>query len=159
MVVPHQNFKKDFKGAQIFVKGSNLAKPEEKISEAKVEQAEEEKNQLKVRDISIASEEATESLAKSSPLLNSKKIGVNINTAGVISINVPTNNSNRLMINRMTIGLLDNPRSAALIDCGIFSNANTYDMAIDVPMSINTTAVVMPACRKILGSSLNFTSR
>jgi len=78
MVVPHQNFKEDFKGAQIFVKGSELTKPKDKIAEANLEEdAQDETNKhngLEVRDITVASNEMAESLAQSSPLLKSQEL-------------------------------------------------------------------------------------
>ena len=72
MVIPHQNFKEDFKGAQIFVKGSNIApEPEAKIAEAKLDDPEAEKKNkgLEVSDIIVAPETTAEALAQSSPLL------------------------------------------------------------------------------------------
>ena len=48
-----------------------------------------------------------------------RKIGVKIRQAGVISINVPTNRSRILMINRITNLLSVRPRSAVEIAVGI----------------------------------------
>jgi LysM repeat protein len=70
MVVPHQNFKDQINGAQIFVNGDKVIKPEDKIAEAKLE--DDNKNQesdLEVKDINVSREDATEELAKTSPLL------------------------------------------------------------------------------------------
>lgn len=70
MVVPHQNFKDQISGAQIFVNGSKVVKPEDKIAEAKLE--DDNKNSesdLEVKDINVSKEDATEELAKTSPLL------------------------------------------------------------------------------------------
>jgi nucleoid-associated protein YgaU len=70
MVVPHQNFKDQISGAQIFVNGNKVVKPEDKIAEAKLE--DDDKNSesdLEVKDINVSKEDATEELAKTSPLL------------------------------------------------------------------------------------------
>lgn len=81
MVVPQQNFKENFEGAQVFVKGSNITKPEDKIAEAQMEDPENpvtnEETDLEVKDINVASKEATEALAKSSPLLKNPDLELN----------------------------------------------------------------------------------
>jgi nucleoid-associated protein YgaU len=78
MVVPQQNFKNNFDGAQIFVKGSKVTNPEDKIAEAKLEdessKTRDEKASLEVKDINVASVEATEALASSSPLLKNPEL-------------------------------------------------------------------------------------
>ena len=50
-----------------------------------------------------------------------RKIGVNINTAGVMSIKVPTTNRIELMISRITIGFAETEIRDALKFWGIFS--------------------------------------
>ncbi|MBA7617398.1 hypothetical protein ES703_24712 [subsurface metagenome] len=50
-----------------------------------------------------------------------RKMGVKINTAGVISMNVPTMSRNTLMISRMTILLSVSAIRAALTFWGMFS--------------------------------------
>ncbi len=55
----------------------------------------------------------------SSPIATGKNIGVKINTAGVMSIKVPTNNKSRFIIARITKGLSDKPSIAELTVCGI----------------------------------------
>jgi hypothetical protein len=50
-----------------------------------------------------------------------RKIGVKINTAGVISIKVPTTNKIKLMISRITMGFAETEIRDALTFCGIFS--------------------------------------
>jgi LysM repeat protein len=81
MVVPHQNFKKDFNGAQIFVKGSNLTNPKDKIAEAKLEDEGNTKDQnkasLEVKDIKVASKAVADSFANSSPLLKNSDLELN----------------------------------------------------------------------------------
>ena len=75
MVVPQQNFKNNFDGAQVFVKGSSITKPEEKIAEVQLEdEAQEEQAGLEVTDINLASKEAADEIVKSSPLLNSPEM-------------------------------------------------------------------------------------
>ena len=44
-----------------------------------------------------------------------KNMGVKIKTAGVMSIKIPTNNNNKLMINNITISLSLIPNKAELI--------------------------------------------
>ena len=49
-----------------------------------------------------------------------RKMGVKMRTAGVISMNVPTNRSRVLIISRITILFPETDSSAALTFCGIF---------------------------------------
>ncbi len=50
-----------------------------------------------------------------------RKMGVKINTAGVMSMKVPTNSRTTLMIRRMIILLSVRPTRNELMLCGIFS--------------------------------------
>lgn len=81
MVVPHQNFKKKFEGAQVFVKGSNITQPEDKIAEAKLDdENDSEENQessLEVKDINVAGALASDAIAKASPLLHNPDLELN----------------------------------------------------------------------------------
>src|SRR5690606_31129232 len=83
-----------------------------------------------------------------------RKIGVNINTAGVISINRPTNSRIRLMIINTTNLLSLRVNKALLMDCGISSLDITQDMAMDVAINNITMAVVSEAFSRMVGNSL-----
>src|SRR5690554_325075 len=87
-----------------------------------------------------------------------RKIGVNINTAGVISINRPTNKRIRLMIIKTTNLLSLSVSKALLIDWGISSLDITQDMAIDVAINNITIAVVSEAFNNMEGTSLILSS-
>ena len=78
MVVPQQNFKKNFEGAQVFVKGSSITKPEDKIAEAQLEDIDQTDNNpgLEVMDINVSNQDGTEEIVKSSPLMN-KELDIN----------------------------------------------------------------------------------
>ena len=78
-----------------------------------------------------------------------RNIGVKINTAGVMSMNIPTNNRMRLMINKMTILFSLNVIRLALTVCGISAYDMPHDILIDVPISNMTTAVVPTELRNI----------
>src|SRR5690606_24769534 len=80
-----------------------------------------------------------------------RKMGVNMSTAGVMSIKMPTNNNNKLIINKITIGLSLKPNNTSLIPCGMFSKDITQDMLMDAPISNMTIAVVAEASNKMLG--------
>jgi hypothetical protein len=56
-----------------------------------------------------------------SPITTGRKIGVKINTAGVMSMNVPTASSKTLINSRITSGLSLSPSIALLTLCGMFS--------------------------------------
>ena len=78
MVVPHKNFKDNFEGAHIFVKGSNITKPEDKIAEAQLEKEDEdEKEGLEVKDINVADTEEAKKIAQNSPLLKNTELDLN----------------------------------------------------------------------------------
>lgn len=84
MVVPQQNFKKNFEGAQVFVKGNSITKPEDKIAEAKLEnddaQTEKEndgKQGLIVKDINVATSEEAAKIGQNSPLLKNPELDLN----------------------------------------------------------------------------------
>src|SRR5690554_7404703 len=87
-----------------------------------------------------------------------RKMGVKINTAGVISIKMPTNNSMRLIISRMTKGLDETERSPSLTVCGIFSKDITQDKPMEVAISSITMPVVLTVFTKIDGKSFIFRS-
>lgn len=83
-----------------------------------------------------------------------KNIGVNIKTAGVISMKVPTINSTKLMTKNITILLLNCSNKKPLISSGIPSKENNQDIAIEVHIRNITTAVVLAAVKSIFGKSL-----
>lgn len=87
-----------------------------------------------------------------------KNIGVKINTAGVMSMKIPTKSKIRLMIIRMTNLLSLNESNTALMDCGISSLDITQDMAMEVAINMATTAVVADDLSKMAGKSLGFNS-
>lgn len=87
-----------------------------------------------------------------------KKIGVNIRTAGVISINVPIINRIILIANRMANLLLTDSNKKLLIISGIPSKENSQDIAIEVQIKNMTTAVVFALDNKTLGKSVVFIS-
>src|SRR5690606_26621127 len=82
-----------------------------------------------------------------------RKIGVKINTAGVISMNKPTNSKIKLIIIRTTNLLSLSVNKALLIDWGISSLDITHDMLMDVAISNMTMAVVSEAFNKMEGTS------
>ena len=63
-----------------------------------------------------------------------KKIGVKINTAGVVSKKVPTNKRIRLMMSMITIGLSDTPLRSSPTAVGIFTKEITQDMMEEIPI-------------------------
>ena len=85
-----------------------------------------------------------------------KNIGVNINIAGVASINVPTTNNNIFIINNITIGLSDKPNIKSVIYVGTFVKANIQDIIDDAPIKNTIIAVMFTASNNILGRSFNF---
>ena len=85
-----------------------------------------------------------------------KNIGVNINIAGVASINVPTTNNNIFIINNITIGLSDKPNIKSVIYVGTFVKANIQDIIDDAPIKNTIIAVMFTASNNILGKSFNF---
>src|SRR5690554_2026610 len=88
-----------------------------------------------------------------------RKIGVKINTAGVMSINKPTNNKIKLMRINTTNLLSLSVNNALLMDCGISSLDITQDMLIDVAINNMTMAVVSDDFSKMAGTSLILSSR
>ena len=88
-----------------------------------------------------------------------RKIGVKIRQAGVISMNVPTISSRRLMIRRMTYLLLVSESRAAETAAGIFVNAMTQDMMLEQPIRKMMMPVISALSRKIFGSSLGLMER
>ena len=93
------------------------------------------------------------------PSATGKNIGVKVNTAGVISINVPTTNNTKLMIINTKIGFSESVIIAWLINCGIPSKDNIQDIAADAAISNMTMEVVKTARKKISGKSLKLISR
>ena len=87
-----------------------------------------------------------------------KNIGVKINTAGVISINVPTASKITFIISNITKLLSETDIRACDTSCGIFSNAITQDIAIEVAINNITIAVVEALLNKIFGKSLSVIS-
>src|SRR5690554_5726474 len=87
-----------------------------------------------------------------------RKIGVKINTAGVMSIKSPTNKRIRLMMINTTNLLSLSVNKALLMDCGISSLDITQDMAIDVAINNITMAVVSEAFNNMEGTSLILSS-
>ena len=88
-----------------------------------------------------------------------KKIGVNISTAGVGSINVPTINKTMFMISKMTNRLSVAASNASAIIPGIFVNAITQDIIELTPIKKITIAVVLVDSKNILGKSLTLIVR
>ena len=88
-----------------------------------------------------------------------KKMGVKINTAGVISMNVPINNKIRLITSKITHLLSLKVSMKSLINWGMSSADITQDMLMEVPIKSNTTAVVSDDRTKIPGSPESFNSR
>ena len=87
-----------------------------------------------------------------------KKIGVKINTAGVMSIKMPTISSIKLIISRIIILLSLIPNKKALMSCGMFSNERTHDIHIEAPISSITIAVVSIDSNKTFGIPLTVNS-
>ena len=87
-----------------------------------------------------------------------KNMGVKISTAGVISKNAPTTISNRLIKRRISNGLSLIDNSALLKVCGMFSNDNSQDIAVEAAISSITIAVVSAAFKKISGRAFASTS-
>src|SRR5690554_291273 len=87
-----------------------------------------------------------------------RKIGVKINTAGVMSIKSPTNKRIRLIMINTTNLLSLSVSNALLMDCGMSSLDITQDMAIEVAINNMTMAVVSEAFRRIAGTSLILSS-
>src|SRR5690606_32030585 len=87
-----------------------------------------------------------------------RKIGVKIKTAGVISINRPTNNRIRLIMISTTNLLSLRVNKALLMDWGISSLDITQDMLIEVAISNITMAVVSDAFNKMAGTSFTLSS-
>jgi len=88
-----------------------------------------------------------------------RKIGVKIRIAGVMSMNIPTTSRIAFIISNRRALLSVQLTSAALIPCGTFSEARTQAIAMLVPISRNTTEVMIPHCSRIRGRSRIFTSR
>ena len=85
-------------------------------------------------------------------------MGVNINTAGVISMKIPTNNKVKLISSSITILLSLSDKIPLLIISGIFSYDNTHDILMYAPISYITITVVVDDFSKIVGSVLNVIS-
>ena len=71
-----------------------------------------------------------------------RKMGVKISTAGVMSINVPTNKSRILIIKRIIILLSEMDNNAALTFWGIFCVAINQDIAVEVAIKSITTGII-----------------
>src|SRR5690554_2419467 len=87
-----------------------------------------------------------------------KNMGVKINTAGVMSIKIPTKSRMKLIINRMMKGLDERERSPLLTVCGMFSNDITHDSPMEVAISSITMLVVFTVLMRMSGRSLIRTS-
>ena len=87
-------------------------------------------------------------------LIIGRNMGVKINTAGVISINIPTNSNIRLIINN-TINLFPLMFNIKrLRACGIFSKDITHDIHIEQVTKSKTMELVFVELKIILDSSL-----
>src|SRR5210317_2535464 len=71
-----------------------------------------------------------------------RKIGVNMSTAGVISIKEPTRSNTKLMINKIMSGLSLTASKASATWVGILLNASNHDMATELATRNITIAVV-----------------
>ena len=78
-----------------------------------------------------------------------RNIGVNIKTAGVMSINIPTNSRIRLISNKMTMGLSLNDNNQTLKLCGRSSYAITHDIPILQSTRNNTIPEVLQVLIKM----------
>jgi len=87
-----------------------------------------------------------------------RKIGVKIKTAGVISINIPTNKRIRFIMKRIIYGFSLIETNPELTSCGMFSNDITHESPIDVPTRSITIAVILTVFIRISGRSFHFTS-
>ena len=76
------------------------------------------------------------------PTATGRKMGVKMRIAGVMSMNVPTTSSTRLMRSSNTMGLSVSPIMPSATPCGIRSNESTHERAIEVATRSMTTAVV-----------------
>ena len=87
-------------------------------------------------------------------LIIGRNMGVKINTAGVISINIPTNSNIRLIIiNTINLfPLMFNIKR--LRACGIFSKDITHDIHIEQVTKSKTMELVFVELKIILDSSL-----
>lgn len=83
-----------------------------------------------------------------------RKMGVKINTAGVMSIKVPTSSKIKFIISKMTIGLLKFPSRFSEISSGTLLKANSHDRAIEVHIKNMTMAVVFALESMISGNFL-----
>src|SRR5690606_3025529 len=87
-----------------------------------------------------------------------KNIGVNISTAGVISIKVPTINKVILIKSSTKIGSLTESRRKPVMAWGRDWKENNHDMAMEVAIR-NITIAVVRALRSNIGlKSVNFSS-
>lgn len=82
MMIPKSNIAVNPNGTEIFVKGSNLVKPEDKIAEAQLEDltnadAKKEESGLKVKDITVVDQDSSDALAQNSPLLKNPELELN----------------------------------------------------------------------------------
>ncbi|MNL55560.1 hypothetical protein D3C87_1789830 [compost metagenome] len=82
-----------------------------------------------------------------------RNMGVKISTAGVGSIKVPTSNSTRFMIRRMSRKLSVKESRPEAIRAGILVNASTQDMMEEAASIRITMAVILAVARKIAGRS------
>ena len=71
-----------------------------------------------------------------------KNIGVNMSTAGVMSIKIPTISKIIFMMSNRAILLSVTDNSPELISCGICSKESAHDMLIEAAIKSITTAVV-----------------
>ncbi len=94
-----------------------------------------------------------------SSVTTGKKIGVKMSTAGVMSMKVPTTSRIRLISSKMTTVLSVSPSSPSLICCGMCSYDSTHDIAMEVPMSSITMAVVRTVSSRMSGRSFTEISR
>ena len=85
-----------------------------------------------------------------------RNIGVNINIAGVISINVPTTKSITLIISKITILLLLIPSKAFEIAAGIPVNAKIHAIILETPIRKTMIPVVSALSLNILYKSFIF---
>ena len=87
------------------------------------------------------------------------RIGVKISTAGVMSMNVPTTRSSRLMMSSSSTLSSVMARSPAVTAWGMLARDITHDIPIEVPINSSTTAVVRAESVRMAGSSRHGTSR
>lgn len=85
-----------------------------------------------------------------------KNIGVNINIAGVKSINVPTINNIKFIISNITTGLEDIPNNNSVVALGKFVNAITQDIIGDTPIKNTIIPVISTVSNNILGISFTY---